>query len=365
MAADLGLVPHAAKAHAHEIATRCARDGSPERGLPDAGGTHEAEDGPLHALHQRLHRQVLENPFLRLLEPVVVFLQNPFGLVDILVLVLVGPPGQRQDPVDVVAHDRRFRGHGRHHLELADLFLTLLRRFPGYRELLELLLQLLDLVLELVPLAQLLLDRPHLLVEVELLLRALHLLFHARTDLVLDLEYVNLGLDEAEELLEPLSRARHLENPLLVFDLQVQMRNDGVAQTRRIGDARDGRQHLRLYPLVELHVLLERRVDTADQRVRLDRHLLALIDRLDPDEEIIVDRFVIEDPRPLLAFNQDLHGPIGKLYELYDRSDRTDGVDALFVGAIGPGIALRREQKRAIALHGFLERSDRLLAADE
>jgi hypothetical protein len=47
VAADLGLVAHAAERDAHELAARGPRDGARERGLADAGRADEAQDGPL------------------------------------------------------------------------------------------------------------------------------------------------------------------------------------------------------------------------------------------------------------------------------------------------------------------------------
>ena len=44
VAADLGLVVHAAEARAHELETERARDALAERGLADAGRTDEAQD---------------------------------------------------------------------------------------------------------------------------------------------------------------------------------------------------------------------------------------------------------------------------------------------------------------------------------
>ena len=79
MAADLGLVAHAAERHAHEIAAGGPRDRLAERGLADAGRADEAEDRALHLLHALLHGEVLEDALLDLLEPVMVGVEHLLG----------------------------------------------------------------------------------------------------------------------------------------------------------------------------------------------------------------------------------------------------------------------------------------------
>ena len=179
---------------------------SAERGLADARRADEAEDGPLQLLHQRLHREVLEDALLGLLQAVVVLVEDPLGLDDVEPVLGLLVPGQREDPVDVVADDGGLGAHRAHHLELLQLLLDLERGLLAHPLGLELLLDLLDLVLELVALAQLLLNGLHLLIQVVLLLRLLHLLLDAGADLLLDLEDLDLALHQLVELLEPLGR---------------------------------------------------------------------------------------------------------------------------------------------------------------
>ena len=107
VAADLGLVAHAAQRQPHELASGRLRDRSRERRLADAGRSHEAQDRALELLHQRLHRQVLEDALLDLLQAVVVLVEDPLGLDDVELLLGLLVPGQGEDPVDVVAHDGR------------------------------------------------------------------------------------------------------------------------------------------------------------------------------------------------------------------------------------------------------------------
>ena len=203
---DLRLVPHTAQADPHELPVHRARDRLAERGLADARRPHEAEDGTLDLVDELLDREVLEDTLLRLLETVVVLVEDLLRLGDVELVLGVLEPGEREDPVDVVADDCGLGAHRAHHLELLELLPGLEGGLLRHLLVLDLLLELLDLVLELVALAELLLDRLHLLVEVVLLLRLLHLLLHAGADLLLDLQDLDLALHELVELLEPLLR---------------------------------------------------------------------------------------------------------------------------------------------------------------
>ena len=312
VAADLGLVAHAAQRDAHEVAAGGARDRLAERGLADARRADEAQDRALHALDQRLHGEVLEDALLRLLEPVVILVEHALGLGDVVVLFLVVLPGQRDHPVDVVADDGRLGAHRRHHLELLDLLLGPRARLLGHLLGLELLLELLDLVLELVALAELLLDRAHLLVEVVLLLRALHLLLDAAADLALDLEHLDLGLHQAVDVLEPLRGRERLEQLLALLELEVQVRDDRVGEPARLGHGDHGVQRLRRHLLVELDVVLERRVHGAHERLALDRAARVVGQRLVLAREERLVGHEAADPRARLPSTSTFTVPSGR-----------------------------------------------------
>ncbi len=93
MTANLCFIPDAAQAHPHEVASGRARDRLAERGLPDPGRPDQAEDRPLHPLDEGVNREVLKNALLRLLESVVVLIENRLGFLDIFLLFLVFLPG--------------------------------------------------------------------------------------------------------------------------------------------------------------------------------------------------------------------------------------------------------------------------------
>ena len=76
VAADLGLVAHAAERDADELAPERARDRLAERRLADARRPGQAEDRPLLPRRELAHRQVLEDALLHLLQIVVVGVED-------------------------------------------------------------------------------------------------------------------------------------------------------------------------------------------------------------------------------------------------------------------------------------------------
>ena len=79
VAANLGLVAHAAERQANELAPERPGDALAKRGLADTRWTGEAEDRAAAVVLQAAHGQVVENAVLDLLEVVVVLVQNPLG----------------------------------------------------------------------------------------------------------------------------------------------------------------------------------------------------------------------------------------------------------------------------------------------
>ena len=266
--ADLRLVAHAAEAHAHELAARRVGHRLAERGLADAGRPDEAEDRPLQLVGARLHREVLEDALLDLLEAVVLGIEHRLRLVEVLLDLALDAPRDRQQPVEVVAHDGGFRRHRAHLLELLQLGQRLVAGFLRELGVLDLLFELGDVV-ALVRVAELLLDRLHLLVQIVLALRLLHLALDARTDLALDLQHGDLALHERVDALQPLGDRRGLEDLLLVGDLDREVRGDGVGELRVVLDLRDVAEHLRRDLLVELHIALELRHRRTGERLDL------------------------------------------------------------------------------------------------
>ena len=69
---------------------------------------------------------------LDLVQAVVILVENLFGRVQILADARLLAPGQVDQRLDEVAHDRRFRRHRRHQLELLELGLGLGEAFLAH-----------------------------------------------------------------------------------------------------------------------------------------------------------------------------------------------------------------------------------------
>ncbi len=147
VAADLGLVMRAAEADPDEFAARRARDALAERGLADAGRPDKAQDRAAAVRVQLVDREEFEDAPLDLLQPVMVLVEDAARLGDVDRRLVLGRPGQLDQPFEIGARHRIFAGASgmrssrassflacastsSRHVGLVDL-LGAARRFPG------------------------------------------------------------------------------------------------------------------------------------------------------------------------------------------------------------------------------------------
>ena len=256
MAADFRFVAHAAERHAHELAARGLGDRLAERGLADAGRADEAEDRSRQLVGAALHGEIFEDALLDLVEAEVIGVEHVLRLSEIPLDLGALAPRDRQDPVEIVAHDGGFGRHRRHLAQLLELGDGLVARFLGELGVLDALLELGEIVLA-VLVAQLLLDRLHLLVEIIFALRLLHLALDARANALLDLQDRDFALHQRQAFFEAARDADRLQHVLLVGDLHREMRRDRVGELRVVVDLRHRADDLGRDALVELHIALE------------------------------------------------------------------------------------------------------------
>ena len=291
--------------------------------------------------------------------------EHVFGKGQILLDLGALVPRNRQDPVEIIAHDRRLGRHRRHLTQFLQFGGRLVARLLGEFRRLDLFLDLGEIVLAVLAVAEFLLDRLHLLVEVIFALRLLHLALDARANTLLDLQDRDFALHQAEALLQPLGDRRRLEDMLLVDELDRKMGGDGVGELAVIGDLGHRRDDLGRHFLVELHIAFEFRHDGAGER--LDLHLVVLLVGDDFGiglVEIFHARISAHDC-PGDALDEHFHRAVRQFEQLQHAGERAGLIDRFGRRIIVGRIHLCREQDMLVLLHHLFERANRLLAPDE
>ena len=225
VAADLGLVAHAAQRQPHILAPGGPGDGHPQRGLAHAGRPHQAQDRADLALDPVLHRQVFQNPVLDIAQAVVVLVQHLLGARQVRLQLAALLPGHVQHPAQIGAGRRGLRRGRGHRHQLGHLFQRLLARRPGHARRLDLLPVALHLA-EAVALPQLLLRRLDLLRKEVLALPLLDLLLHPAAQPALHLAQLQPPLQALDQLGGALAQVFQLQQRQLLVVLQA----DPVAQ---------------------------------------------------------------------------------------------------------------------------------------
>ena len=223
VAADLGLVAHAAQRHADELAAQRPGDGPAERGLAHAGRPHQAEDRALLVGLQLAHRQVLEDALLHLLEVVVVAVEDVAGLGDVELVLGGDRPGQLHQPLEVGPGDGVLGRRRLHHLQAVELLQRDLLDVGRHLGVGDLLPEVVEVAAALVDLAQLFLDRLQLLAQDVLALVAPHLLLDLGVDLLAHLQHLVLARQELQHPAQARLEIEDLQHFLLLVDLDVQV----------------------------------------------------------------------------------------------------------------------------------------------
>ena len=365
MAAHFGFIAHAAQAHADIFAPRCLGDRACERGLADAGRTDEAQDRALELADALLHGEILKDALLDLFQAEMVVVQHKFGGDDVALDLALLAPRQAEQPIEIIAHHRGFRRHGRHGAQLLDLGLRLFARFLGQLGLADAVFQLVHLVAAFFAFAEFLLDRLQLLVQVIFALGLFHLALHARTDLALDLQHADFRFDQRQDFFQPFGGAEGFQQGLALADLDRQMRRNRIRQLGGVIDLRHGGKGLGRDFLVELDVLLEVGLHRAHQRFGFLNRGRFLLNLFDSGLEKITARRKAGDASAALSFDQHANGLVGQLQQLQHGGHRADRVQALGGGIILRRVLLGQKQDLLLVIHHFLEGADGFLAAHE
>ena len=361
MAANLGLVAHAAQRKPHELAPRGLGDRHAQRSFAHARRPDEAQDRSLGILHQLPHGEKLQDALLDLFQAVVVGVQNLFREVDGARFLRPLLPRHRQQPVDVVAAHGGLGRHGRHGFELFQLLDALVEHVLGHARGLDLLAQLVELAL--LAAAQLFLDGLDLFVEVILFLRALHLPLHARLDVAVQIELLNLHIEHVGEARQPRRRIEDGQQLLLLLDAHLQIRGNGVGELGRLVHAHGGDDGFVVQRLLQLDVIFKQRRHALHQLLGRGRHLEVALAGAHRGHKEAVAVGDFKRLGALHAFHQHLDVAVGHLHALHDVADGPDLEDVLGLGLVDRGVVLRGEKDLAVAGERLFERAHARLPA--
>ena len=263
MPPDLGLVPDSSQRQPDELASGSPGYGTRQRRFPHSGRTHQAENRTLGVFHQLAHGQELQDTLLDLLQSVVVLVKNLFRPLDLL--NFLGPllPGDRQQPIDVVAGDGGLGRHGRHHFQPLHLLHGFFKGVLGHAGCFDLALELIHLRFLIA--AQLLLNGLHLLIQVVLFLGLFHLTLDPRVDGTIHVQLFDLRIQNVLQPVEPVHRIENFQQFLLFLDGDGQIGSHGIGQAIDVLDAHGGHHGVVIQVLAQFHILLEQRGDLVDQ----------------------------------------------------------------------------------------------------
>src|SRR6185312_7081111 len=310
MAADLGLIVHAAQARAHELEAERPRDTLTEGRLTHSRRAHEAEDGASALGIELAHREILQDAPLDLLQPVVVLVEHAPRPPDVDVLHVRPAPGQPHQQVQVCAQHAVLGARLAHALQTLQLFAGLLLglrrhvgRGDGFVELSGVAASALAFTQFLLQLMQLLAQHGFALTLPQ---RGLRLL----GDVARDLEHLHAMSEELHHLVEPRLEVEGLEQILLLLRLHVHEAHDQVRQLPGGVDALDGARQLRGYLRQQRQRFDGALLEEAHARFDVGALGLRLLQSLDPRGE---ERGLTHDllqAKPALTLTHEVMCPI-------------------------------------------------------
>ncbi len=247
VAADLGLVAHAAQGDTDELAAERTRNRLAQRGLADAGraderehraGATSADDLEPAVRTARAHGEVLGDAVLHVVEAVVVGVEHSAGRGNIVVVVRLGVPRKFEDGVEPGADPACLGALVGRALELADLAHRGLVHLGGQGSVLDpgaVVVSAFRLVL-----AEFLADRGELLAQQEFALGLVHALADVVADLLADLLLGHVLARPLGRLGQPLGDLGRLEQLTLLLQTQIGRVAGEVGDLGRVVDALDG-----------------------------------------------------------------------------------------------------------------------------
>ena len=289
--------------------------------------------------------------------------ENFFGGENIANFLGLFLPGHGEQPIEVVAADRGFRGHGRHQFEALQFLNGFLVDFLAHAGSVDFFLQLVDFVF--FAAAELFLDGLEFFVEVVLFLSALHLALDPGIDVAVDVELFELDFENVADAVEPLDGIGGLEKILLFINGQLEVGGNGVGQTRGIVDARRGDHGVVVQALRELDKLFVEAGNFRDGLLDLRGRFDLGAQQAHGSAEKAFFGGHGNGARPLHALDENLDVAVRQLHALHDIGERAHGIDFFRFGIVDGRVMLRGKENLLVAGQSFFERADAGFAADD
>ena len=308
---------------------------------------------------------MVENAVLHLVEAEVVGVEHPARVRDVERVVGALGPGEPEQPVEVVARDRRLGGERGGAPQLAHLAQRAGAHRLGKPLRLDRALEVRRVVAVLVP--ELLVDRLELLLQVELALALHERPAHVFLDLPLQPEELDLRAEELAELRPELGEGRHLEQALPHLGPHREVGRHGERLPRLVVGALHHRDHLVGDAPVERDVLLEEREDAAHHGLRL-RAGRRVAERGGGDRRAQVrppGLRVARDAHPREPLDEHLRRAVGERGQLVDAPHHAHAVQVGRRRLLHLGGTLRDEQDLLVARARRLDRRERRRPPDE
>ena len=271
-----------------------------------------------------------------------IFVENFLGAGDIADFLGALLPRDGQQPVEIVARNRRLGRHGRHRFQFLEFLKGLVFDFLGHAGGFDLLLEFVEFAL--FAAAQFLLDRLNLFVEVILFLRLLHLALHARLDGAVHVQLFDFDVEDIGDAGEAFGGIEDFQQFLLLLNGELQVGGDDVCEFGRIFHAH-GRNHgLVVERLAQLDILFEEGGHAlhAGFKRRVSLAAIAGDAHRGLHEALGVDH--LQNLAALHAFNQDLDVAVGQFEALHDVNDGADLVDLIGLRFVDGGVVLGSEE---------------------
>jgi len=244
VAADLGFIPHAAKADAHILAAQTFGDGACNTGLAHARRAYKADDLCLHVRCQLAHGQRFQNAVLDLFQAVVVPIQNLLGAVDIQIIHGHGVPRQIQTGIQIGTDDRGFLIAALHPGQAVYLLEQLFLAVLGKVKLPDLAAVIVGLGVGIVPLAQFIVDNVQLLVQVVIALVLVHGLVDLFRDLLFDLHHLTFTAQHLHKALQTAVEGVLVHHSLLVLVAEQEVCRHILGEEHGVIAGNDGEHHV-------------------------------------------------------------------------------------------------------------------------